>query len=365
MSLPIGIVVGVNVTISPTVPPKQGFGVAALVTNENDLAGGIQPVPIRFYSSISEVATDWSTSSETYKSALAYFSQNPSPLRFATISQDSVGGESETDALTNAELASSDWYGVLLLNTVRDTTIQTDVAAWAEARTKVFSCATNDLLTLTIGDLTSTAALLFAGNYTRTICTYSSTPAEYPDAAVLGKAFTTNFDSPNSVITLKFKSLAGVTTEDINTSQKTAIDEKRANVLADIAGISVYSEGFMSSQLFFDERHSIDWLVGEIESNVFSYLVSRPTKVPQTNQGAASIEQQLARALDAGVSNGMLAPGTDSNGEFLGNGYSITVQRVEDMNPADIAARKAPNISFVALFAGATHFIQIDGNVER
>jgi len=367
MSLPISSVVTVSVSISPAVPPKRGFGVASVVTNENDNLGAIQVARMRFYSSITEVAVDWPTISETYLCANAYFAQNPSPTRFATISQDSIGGETEVDALTAAELFSSDWYGVLLLNTVRDTTVQTDVAAWTEARTKIFSASTNDLLTLTQGDLTSMAALLFAANYTRTICTYASlaNSAEYPDAAILGKAFTTNFSAPDSVITLKFKSISSITTETINTTQKAALDEKRANILTDVAGASMYTEGWMSSQLFFDERHAVDWLVGEIESNVFGFLISQNTKVPLTDKGGAAIEQQVARALDAALNNGMLGSGTDSTGAFLATGYSIAVQKVVDMNPVDKSNRIAPSVSFVALLAGAMHFVQIDGSVER
>ena len=364
MTLPISSIVTVSVAISPTVPPKQGFGTAAIVTDEDVIAGGIQSVRVAFYASISEVAVDWATSTETYKAAEAYFGQSPSPTKFATISQDSVGGETEVDALTAAELFSSAWYGVLLLAATRDSQVQLDVAAWAEARTKIFSTATNNAATLLLGDQTNNAWELFNSNFQRTICTYSSTAADYPDAAILGKAFTTNFSAPDSVITLKFKPLAGVSTESINTSQKAGLDEKRCNILTDVAGASMYTEGYMSSQLFFDERHSVDWLVGEIESNVFAYLISRTTKVPLTDKGGAAIQQQVTRSLDAGVNNGMLAAGTTTNGDFLGTGYSIETQRVADMALADKTNRIAPTVSFVALLAGAIHFVQIEGTVE-
>ena len=365
MALPISSVVNVSVSISPTVPPKQGFGTAALVTDENTVLGAIQVQRVVFYGSITEVAVDWATSTDTYKSANAYFAQNPSPVQFATIKQDSLGGESEVDALAAAELFSSGWYGILLLPSVRDTAEQINVGVWAEARTKIFSAATENPLTLTIGDVTSNAALAAAQGLTRTSMAYSGTSGEFIDAAVLGKAFTTNFSAPDSVITLKFKDLATITTEDINSNEKKGLDEKRCNALVSIAGASIFAEGYMSSQLFFDERHSVDWLVGEIESNVFGYLVSRTTKVPLTDRGGAAIEQQVTRALDAAVNNGMLAPGEDSNNVFLPNGYQVTVQRVADMNPTDIANRIGSTINFVALLAGAMHFIQITGTVER
>lgn len=363
MSLPISSIVNVSVSIAPTVPPKQGFGTAAVVTDEDVIAGGLQPNRIQFYGSIQEVAIDYATTTETYKVAQSYFGQNPSPRIFATISQGIA--ETEVQALSAAELVSNSWYGILLLKDRRDVQATLDVAAWAEARTKVFAIATNNILTLTIGDVTSHAYLLFNGNYSRTSCVYSSTIDEYPDAAMLGKAFTTNFSAPNSVITLKFKSLAGITTETVNTSQKSGLDEKRCNVLTSVAGASMFTEGYMSSQLFFDERHGVDWLVGEIESNVFSYLLSRTTKVPLTDKGGASIQQQVIRALDSAVSNGLLGGGETSAGDQLPLGYSVSVQKVADMAPADKANRIAPTVSFVALLAGAVHFVQINGTVER
>ncbi len=365
MGLPISTVVNVSVTISPAAPPKQGFGTPGLVTDELDLLGAIQVPRIRFYGSISEIAVDWATTSETYKSALAYFSQSPSPVTFSTISQDSVGGESEVDALSAAELASPNWYGVLLLAATRDTQVQLDVAAWTEARTKVFSTVTENLLTLTLGDVANNAYALFNSNYTRTMCIFSSNAGEYADSAALGKALTTNFNAPDSVITLKFKSLAGISTEDIDTGDKASLDEKRCNVFANVGGANMFMEGYMSSQLFFDERHSVDWLTGEIQSNVFGFLVTRTTKVPYTDKGTATIEQQVVRALDAGVSNGMLAPGETSIGEFLGTGYKVIVQKVADVSASDKAARIAPAVTFTALLAGALHFIQINGTVER
>lgn len=486
MTLPISSIVDVNVSISPTVPAKAGFGTAAIVSPEATLAGSEQVERIAYYSLLSELADVFAITSETYKCAEAYFSQSPSPSQIAVIAQYAAGSsarlfggtpldviatwnaitdgsfeadisdtvidvtgmdfsaavtmndvadvmevalkaasgfyilstvvynaaenrfdidsgvfggaigffntaatgtdivanaafdaangatlqqgvlaENEVTALSSAETVSNDWYGVLMLKSVRDSSIILDVAAWAESRIKLFSASTNNPASMTIGDTACTAYLLFNSNYQRTTCVFSSDDDAYPDAAVLGKAFTTNFSSPNSTITMKFKPLAGIVTERLTTTQKAGLDEKRCNALLDVAGTSMYAESYMCSQLFFDERHGIDWMVGEIESNVFSYLISRTTKIPLTDKGGASLQQQVIRALDASVKNGLVAAGTTSNGEFLGNGYVTLVQKVADMNPADKANRIAPTISFTALLAGAVHSVQINGTVER
>ena len=98
---------------------------------------------------------------------------------------------------------------------------------------------------------------------------------------------------------------------------------------------------------------------------MFGYLFSRTTKAPLTDKGGAALEQQVIRALDEGVNNGLLAPGTTIDGVFLANGYITSVQKVADMTQADIDNRVAPTISFTALLAGAVHSVQINGTLER
>lgn len=365
MSLPIQSIVDVNVSISPTVPPRPGFGIAAMVSSESIIGGGLPPNRVTFYASMTEIAVDWLPTDEVYLSATAYFGQQPSPVSFAVISQDTIGSETIVDALDAAEAFSSLWYGVLLQAAARDAQDQLDVAAWAQSRVKMFSACTNNANSLVLGDIDNNAFKLMNSVYDRTICTYSSDSTQYPDAAVFGRAFTVNYDAPESVITLKFKPLSGILTENISTNQKAGLDEKRCNAHISVAGTSMYAEGYMSAQLFFDERHGVDWLTGEIENNVFAYLISRPTKVPLTDAGASSLQQQVIRALDTAVLNGLLGAGTIIDGTFLGNGYVTNVQRVADMDPTDKANRIAPTISFTALLAGAVHFVQINGVVER
>lgn len=273
--------------------------------------------------------------------------------------------ESIVDALNAAEQFDQGWYGVLLVSGTRDTQDAEDVALWTEGRVKVLSLTTHNPNTLINGDVDNLAYRINAAGYTRTIVNYSSLATQYPDAAVLGKAFTVDFNTVNSVITLKFKPLATITAERFTSSQKLALDSKRANAFIVVGGADMYAEGYMAAQLFFDERHGVDWLTGELEFNVFSYLLSRATKVPQTDAGTTSLVQQVTRTLDLARRNGLIAPGSTADGEFLQNGYKITYGKVSDMPPSDKASRMSPTLFFTALLAGAVHFVQINGVLER
>ena len=83
-----------------------------------------------------------------------------------------------------------------------------------------------------------------------------------------------------------------------------------------------------------------------------------------TDKGVAQLTEQVRNALDEGVTNGLIAPGTTAAGIFLPQGYVVTAGAVADLSASDKAARKAPTIQFTAIGAGAIHSIEINGVFE-
>lgn len=282
-----------------------------------------------------------------------------------------IDAETITASLNAIQNIDSDWYGLMFTKEVRDgvqingeNAVEAS-ADWCEARVKVFANTTNDLDTLDGVTTNDIASVLSAKNLRRTITTFSSYPNQYPSASVLARAFTVNFSQTNSTITLKFKQMPTVTVEQLTQSQKATLDSKLANALIEVGASDMYAESWMASGVFFDEVHGIDWLQNAVETNVFGYLLTRTTKVPYTNKGVASIEQQVISALDEAVNNGLIAPGETIDGEFLPNGYKTIIIPVEDINQSDKEARHYPGLSFVVLGAGAIHSVQINGIFER
>jgi len=284
---------------------------------------------------------------------------------------DGIAGETITASLDAIQNVNEDWYGLSFTKEVRDLVIinaenAVDAAAsWSEARVKVFVNTSNDIDVLDSVTTTDIASVLKAANYRRTMTTFSSFPDQYPSASIVGRAFTVNFDQPNSTITLKFKQMPGITVEDLSQNQKSVLDSKNANALIVIGASDMFAESFMADGVFFDEVHGVDWLTNAIETNEFGYLLTRATKVPYTNKGVAALEQQLIKALDEGVRNGLLAPGFTIDGRFLPNGYETTVIPVEDISASSKTARDYPGLSFIAIGAGAIHSTQINGVFER
>ena len=282
-----------------------------------------------------------------------------------------IAAETITASLNEIQNVDPDWYGLSFTKEVRDG-VQINgedavvaAASWCEARVKVFGNTTNDLDVLDSVTTNDIASTLKAAGYRRTITTFSSKPNQYPSASILGRAFTVNFSQANSTITLKFKQMPGITVEELTVSNKNVLSGKNANALTLVGASTMYSESTMGSGVFFDEVHGIDWLQNAIETNVFGYMLTRTTKVPYTDKGTAALEQQAVKALDEAVRNGLIAPGTTIDGEFLGTGYKTMLTPVANVNASEKSAREYNGLSLVVLGAGAIHGVQINGVFER
>ena len=260
-----------------------------------------------------------------------------------------------------------DWYAFAFTKETRDDTDCQNAAAWADARIKQFYTVTNNEDSIQSGISTDIGSVLNALTYKRTFVIYSTYPNQYPEVSAFAKASTVDFNFEDSTITLKFKILPGINTQNITSAQVTILKNKGINVYTVVGGVPMLQEGIMSAGVgtWQDTVHGIDWLTNAIETNVFGRLYQATTKVPLTDEGGQILAQQVELALDEGVKNGLIAPGVDIDGVFLQKGYTISVQAVADINASDKSARKGPNISFKALGAGAIHSIEIRGVFEQ
>ncbi len=485
--IPVSQVVNVSIATLPAAPSRKGFGTMLIVTQE---AGVSLLQGVKLYASIEEVAADFASTTEAYKAAQTYFSQNPRPTslyigRRFIVAQSALlqGGADETeliatwnaisdgsftvsidgdeqditgldfslaadldavaaiietavqaiatggytaatfvhnatqfvatsgttgatstvsfltpqgagtdissllkmaqgestkidgiaaetsvaDALDRMQAASDDWYALSFTKETRDSQDVKDAAAWAEARVKQFYTATNNLDTFDTAVETDIAWFLNDKNYTRTFTVFSNYPAEYPEVSAFARAATVDFASSNSTLTLKFKQAPGITPEKLNSAQLAAVTAKGANVFATVGGFDMILEGVMAKGIgtWQDTVHGVDWLQNAIENNVFTFLATRATKVPFTDEGVALIEQQVINGLEEGVRNGLIARNaTDSNGVFMPLGYVVSSIKVADIPASQRSQRIAPAVSFTAVGAGAIHNININGIFE-
>ena len=272
--------------------------------------------------------------------------------------------ETPVDALNAFVEMSYDGYGYCVDKVYRDTTVIEDIAAWAQANTKVFFNTTNDAVTLeTTGECI--ASTLKEQSLSRTMTLYSSHAAEYPCASVAGRAFTVNFEGTNTTITLMYKKMPGISVEDLGPSQYKNMIAKNCNAFVNTAGNYMFANGAMADGTWFDTIHGVDWLTNAIQTNVFNLLYQTTTKIPYTDAGVGMIVQKMEQSLRQGVRNGLLAPGTTTEGEYLPLGYLITTVPVSDVDASDKGNRVYNGITFECVGAGALQGVTITGSFSE
>ena len=272
--------------------------------------------------------------------------------------------EKPIDALSTFAKMSYDGYGIALDKTYRDSKDAEDVAAWAQANKKVFFNTTNDANTL-LDTGSCIASVLKAKSMSRTMSIYSSHSAEYPCCSIAGRAFTVNFEGTNTTITLMYKKMPSITVENLGPSQYNNMVAKNCNANINVADNYMFAEGMMADGTWFDTIHGVDWLSNAMQTNVFNLLYQTTTKIPYTDAGVGMVVQKMEQSLRQAVRNGLIAPGTTSEGVYLPLGYQITTVPVSEVDASDKGARMYKGITFVCVGAGALQGVTITGSFSE
>lgn len=317
------------------------------------------------YSSAADVATDFGTTSATYKAAVAVFSQTPNiksggglfvvvPMENAETLDDAIvraktlvyfGGCSYAYSLAGGEALAA--------------------AAVAESERKLLFITSDD-----DADLLSPNGLFYkiqSQTLPHARCLFH-TDADSLDAfrwGYAGRAMATNFGAARTTSTMHLKSIAGVSADEGLT--QTLLNEAKAvgaDIYANVAGLSVCMSYGANS--FFDDVFNLDWFIGALEVAGFNYLRQTGTKVPQTEPGMDGLKGAYRQVCTQAITNGFVAPGTWTSADTFGDpedftrnigelGYYIYSVPVSQQAVADRNDRKAPAVSIAVKYAGAIH----------
>ena len=273
--------------------------------------------------------------------------------------------ESPVEALTKAADTDPSFYGIVLNKKWRDTAQAIDTAEYAQASRRVFFNTSNDPATLDKTSEDSIAYKLKGMSIQRVLTHYSSKPNEYPSCAVAGRAFLVNFEGTNTTITLNLKVMKGVTFEKLRQTEHEAMQANNCNAIVDLAGAFVYSDSRMGDGTWFDAVHGVDWLQNRIETGIFNRMYTTPTKIPYTDTGVTIIIAEIEQALRQAVTNGLVAPGNTTSGEYLPLGYKIVYIPTAQVSQADKSNRVYKGITFEAVGAGAMHKVVVGGSFNE
>ena len=156
-------VINVTVNVADTQITRTGFGTPLIFSL---VANTVFPERVRVYPNLAAVAVDFAATTKVYKAANAIFSQKRAPTKIKVGRRD-VGDASHTAALNAIEAEDSDFYCVLTDYKLSAEIVE--IAAWTEARTKIFAASSEDVDVLDSGVATDVASLLNLAGYNRTL----------------------------------------------------------------------------------------------------------------------------------------------------------------------------------------------------
>ena len=240
--------------------------------------------------------------------------------------------------------------------------VQMTVAKWAEANEKVFGWADSDPQILVVG-AESSFKRAKEQNLQRTLLVYdaSDNGDEYPEISILGRASTVNFNVANSALVLAFKQGPAIKTADLSPNQLAALERVNGNAFINVGGNTMFYNGKMADGTWFDTVQGVSWLTSKVRANVFNLFYTSTTKIPWTDTGVALVNQQVTLALELAVTNGLIAPGYDNEGNFYPDGYKVLSTDLALMQ-SQKGARIWEGTSFIAIGSGALQGAVISGN---
>lgn len=359
--LAITNVVNVSVANPPAGLPNYQLNNLALFTKEIPVVS----IPTyAVYKNPQAVGVDWGVSSETYSQAVAIFSQSPNILDGggSLIVFPMAGGDTLSTTLATA--AAQIFFGGVIYGGYAPLDAELIQAAvdFQAAQKLLFI---SSYLTASIAGAFTT---IKAANDTYTRCllhTASAVYARYFAAAYAGAAMSTDFDGSNTTRTMHLKDLVSVN-PDVGITQ-TILTQ------CGTAGVDVYTyigplpKVFTSGgNTFFDQVYGQLWLIFAMQVAGFNALATSPTKVPQTEQGMASLRNAYVAICQQAVTNGFAAPGAWNSPQTFGNaqdliknvlqrGFYAYSQPVNQQSQASRVARQAPLVQIALKLAGAIH----------
>lgn len=369
MSVSLDRIVDVNINVSNPAAIQSNFSLGLLIGNSNVKFKGKYKIYNHYDYQETMVADGFATTDETYKKAVAYFSQNPKAKTLAVAGLNDA--EELADAFTRIRGLSDEWYSFCF---VSDPTKEQAlaVAALVEASavpTQFFFRTTDD--TCLKSGTQQVLSELQTKKYTRTFGFYGTDALI--DAAVMGMVSGHNSAKNNSAYTAAYKNLIGVVADNLLGDQLTNLASYGGNAYTNFGNkYDFVYPGISSGGYHVDEIYLIDSAKFYIQQYVVAGMTSM-LKVPQTEDGIATIAAFVQNACMKLNQIGLIASGiwkADSvldlkTGDAISDGYYIQYGAIADQTASDKASRISPPIYVALLSSGAIEHVLIDVYVER
>ena len=381
MAYPVENIVDIVERISSAGLGTANFGVGMIfalngTTTDNTFLGDT----FRDYTSPAAVAADFSTTSEAYRAALAWFTPTPTPrsVRIYHMASLKTAADTIATAINNGVW----WYWTCFDRSVYSVDEQVlSLSALLSANGRFF-CNCQDAVDIRDPSSTTDIASLLTAQGTRRAFTTSRPNGisgynfygAFAAAAVMSRV---NFSAANSTITLEGKVL-GITGEDSQLTAYNAMEAKKAGFYTAIGLQGQSDSGRYKNSIthssfneYIDDVFNLDGFVNALRVELYNAIYGAGRKAPLTPAGQQTAIAAAQSVGETFISNGYLGERqyTDPrDGETkLSRGYEVLTlpSDIYRLTDADRARRFLYPIEMLVFPAGAAHGVSVTVNVEK
>lgn len=368
--LKIDDIVDVVVTTQGKATPREAFNVGLIVGVSSHINVTDR---CKVYSGVDRMIDDgFLITDPEYLAADLYFKQSPTPTKVVVGVKDTSDGSTETwvQAITACRQKNGEWYGVYVASaTALSTADHQAIATYVQTLRAAYfydDSAAADITNVT----TDVFSVLKGLAAKRSYGLYSTT--KYAGAAAMGFAMGANDGRPGSAYTMAYKSLEGVTPDDLDKTSVENLKDKNANYYVTRgASYNVMENGVTADGTWFDEVIGTDQLANDIQIACMDVLTQTSTKIPYTDAGALQFVVAINGACADAALRGFLAPGIWNGptvldletGDTLEAGYLVQAEPVADQPASAREDRICPPIYVCGNKAGAIHQVTIKVNI--
>lgn len=338
----------------------------------------------RDYTSLSEVAEDFDTTTEAYRMASRWFANVPKPPK-ATIWLWNDVTDSAEDVANKADNEAWRFWYFFDSTVFQDVPATLSLATWADANEHMIPVVSSDAAIVDPQDDTDIMSQLQGagnrfvfGSY-RSVDVVTSDPSQIYAGMQLAAAFNKfNPEGFRTAITGEYQVLPGVAGDDLTTTEYGALVDKNTTFFSPVElkgsvdnSRVINSKSMSSFGEFIDDVVNLAVLENRMQVNAYDYITGTGTKRPLTPRGYAGLLDALSRTCKQFYDNGVLGQSDyvdPSDGETKVAKYGYVVfgnpEDVFDLSSAEELARQFPETSILAILARAGHTASITVNVE-
>lgn len=369
MSVSLNRIVDVNINISNPATIQSDFSLGLIIGNGNDQFKSKFKIYDYYDYQETMVADGFATTDPTYKKAVVYFSQNPKPRTLAVAGF--ADSEEYAAAFTRIRALNDKWYCFCF--SVDPTEAQAlAVAALVEAsNTPTQFYFRTDAEDCIKSETQQVLSKLQALKYQRTFGWYATD--EMIDAAVVGAVSGFNSAKNNSAYTFAYKTLVGVTSDNLDSGELTNLTSYNGNAYTNFGNKYDFTYPACSAGGYHvDEVYLIDAAKFFIQQYVVAGM-TQLRKVPYTEDGVLTIVSFIQNACLKLNQIGLIASGiwkgepvlSLNTGDAVPDGFMIQSETAASRTAQEKASRVAPPIYVALISSGAVEHVVIDVYVER